>query len=79
MDDCVEYYNIDRLHFSLDADNEMLLMVFHSRRTADETGQQDPRWMPTSMASSQNRERRGSWTLQFVLRLRKGNIPNRHK
>ena len=46
MDDYVEYYNIDRLHFSLDTDNyEMPLMVFRSRRTTDETGQQDPRWM----------------------------------
>ena len=41
MDDYVEYYNIDRLHFSLDTDNyEMPLMVFRSRRTTDETGQQ---------------------------------------
>ncbi len=45
MDDYVEYYSIDRLHFSLDTDNEMLLMVFRSRRTTDETRQQDLRWM----------------------------------
>ncbi len=67
MDDCVEYYNIDRLHFSLDADNEMLLMVFHSRRTADETGQQDLRWMDADINSQQPKQRT-AWLMDTTIR-----------
>ncbi len=46
LDDYVEYYNTDRLHFSLDIDNyETPLMAFRNKRAADETRQQNSKWM----------------------------------
>ena len=36
MDDCIEYHNTDRLHFSLDMDNyETLLMAFRNKKAND--------------------------------------------
>ncbi len=46
LDDYVEYYNTDRLHFSLDIDNyETPLMAFRNKRATDEIRQQNSRWM----------------------------------
>ncbi len=46
LDDYVEYYNADRLHFSLDIDNyETPMMAFRNKRVTDEIRQQNPKWM----------------------------------
>ena len=46
LDDYIEYYNTDRLHFSLDTDNyETPLMAFRNRRATDETRRENPKWM----------------------------------
>ena len=46
LDDYVEYYNTDRLHFSLDNDNyETPMMAFCNKRVTDEIRQQNPKWM----------------------------------
>ena len=46
LDDYIEYYNTDRLHFSLDIDNyETPLMAFRNKRATDEIRQQNSRWV----------------------------------
>ena len=46
LDDYVEYYNTDRLHWALDIDNyETPLMAFHNKAATDEIKRQDPKWM----------------------------------
>ncbi len=46
LDDYIEYYNTDRLHFSLDIDNyETPMMAFRNKRATDEIRQQNPKWM----------------------------------
>ena len=46
LDDYIEYYNTDRLHFSLDMDNyETPLMAFHNKKASDEIRGKDPKWM----------------------------------
>ena len=46
LDDYVEYYNTDRLHFSLDMSNyETPMMAFHKRKATDEIRHQNPIWM----------------------------------
>ena len=46
LDDYIEYYNTDRLHFSLDIDNyETPLMAFRNKRATDEIRRQNPKWM----------------------------------
>lgn len=44
--DYIEYYNTDRLHFSLDIDNfETPMMAFHNKKATDEIRHQNPKWM----------------------------------
>ena len=44
LDDYIEYYNTDRLHFSLDIDNyETPLMAFRNKRATDEIRKQNPK------------------------------------
>ena len=45
LDDYIEYYNTDRLHFSLDMDNETPMMAFHNKRADEETRMRNPNWM----------------------------------
>ena len=46
LDDYIEYYNTDRLHFSLDMDNyETPLMAFRNKKASDEIRGKDPKWM----------------------------------
>ena len=46
LDDYVEYYNTDRLHFSLDMSNyETPMMAFHKRKATDEIRHQNHIWM----------------------------------
>ena len=46
LDDYIEYYNTDRLHFSLDINNyETPLMAFHKKRATDEIRHQNPQWV----------------------------------
>ena len=46
LDDYVEYYNTDRLHWALDIDNyETPLMAFRNKTATDEVKNQDPKWM----------------------------------
>lgn len=46
LDDYIEYYNTDRLHFSLDIDNyETPMMAFHNKKATDEIRLQNPKWM----------------------------------
>ena len=46
LDDYVEYYNTDRLHWALDIDNyETPLMAFRNKTATDEIKMQDPKWM----------------------------------
>ena len=46
LDDYVEYYNTDRLHWALDIDNyETPLMAFCNKTATDEMRRQDPKWM----------------------------------
>ncbi|MYB47506.1 MAG: transposase family protein [Cenarchaeum sp. SB0662_bin_33] len=46
LDDYIEYYNTDRLRFSLDMDNyETPLMTFHKKKATVETRSQNPTWM----------------------------------
>ena len=43
LDDYIEYYNTDRLHFSLDMSiYETPMMAFHKRNAADEIKHQNP-------------------------------------
>lgn len=43
LDDYIEYYNTDRLHFSLDINNyETSLTVFHKKRATDEIRHPNP-------------------------------------
>lgn len=46
LDDYIEYYNTDRLHWALDIDNyETPLMAFHNKTATDYTRRQNPQWM----------------------------------
>ena len=46
LDDYIEYYNTDRLHFSLDINNyETPLMAFRNKMATDETRRHNPDWM----------------------------------
>ena len=46
LDDYIEYYNTDRLHFSLDMDNyETPMMAFRNKRADEETRTHNPNWM----------------------------------
>ena len=46
LDDYIEYYNTDRLHFSLDMDNnETPLMAFRNKKASDEIRGKDLKWM----------------------------------
>lgn len=46
LDDYIEYYNTDRLHFSLDIDNyETPLMAFRKKKATDEIRNQNLNWM----------------------------------
>ena len=46
LGDYIEYYNTDRLYFSLDINNyETPLMAFHKKRATDEIRHQNPQWM----------------------------------
>ena len=46
LEDYIEYYNTDRLHFSLDINNyETPLMAFHKKKATDEIRHQNPKWM----------------------------------
>ena len=46
LDDYIEYYNTDRLHWALDIDNyETPLMAFHNKTATDDTRRQNPKWM----------------------------------
>ncbi len=46
LDGYIEYYNTDRLHFSLDMDNyETPLMAFRNKKAIDEIRDKDPKWM----------------------------------
>ena len=46
MDDYIEYYNTDRLHWALDVDNyETSMMTFRNKTATDETRRQNPKWM----------------------------------
>ena len=46
LDDYIEYYNTDRLHFSLDMDNyETPMMAFRNKRADEETRTHNLNWM----------------------------------
>ena len=46
LDDYIEYYNTDRLHFSLDMDNyETPMLAFRNKRADEETRAHNPNWM----------------------------------
>ena len=46
LDDYVEYYSTDRLHFSLDINNyETPRMAFRNKKATDETRRDNPNWM----------------------------------
>ena len=46
LDDYVEYYNTDRLHWALDIDNYATpLMTFRNKTATDNVRRQDPEWM----------------------------------
>ncbi|MCE2508318.1 MAG: IS3 family transposase [Nitrosopumilaceae archaeon] len=46
MDDYIEYYNTDRLHWALDIDNyETPLMAFRNKAATDDIRSQNPKWM----------------------------------
>ena len=46
LDDYIQYYNTDRLHFPLDMDNhEMPMMAFRNKTATGETRRHNPRWM----------------------------------
>ena len=46
LDDYIEYYNTDRLHFSLDMDNyETPMMAFRNKKADEETRMRNPNWM----------------------------------
>ena len=46
LDDYIEYYNTDRLHFLLDIDNyETPLMAFCNKKISDEIRNDNPKWM----------------------------------
>ncbi len=46
LDDYIEYYNTDRLHWALDIDNyETPMMAFHNKTAINETRRQNPKWM----------------------------------
>ena len=43
LDDYIEYYNTDRLHWALDMDNhETPLMAFGNKTATEETRRRDP-------------------------------------
>ena len=44
--DYIEYYNTDRLHFSLDTNNyETPMMAFRNKKATAEIRHQNPKWM----------------------------------
>ena len=46
LEDYIEYYNTDRLHWALDMDNyETPMMAFHNKTATKETREQYPQWM----------------------------------
>ena len=46
LDDYIEYYNTDRLHWALDIDNyETPMMAFHNKMVTDDILEQNPKWM----------------------------------
>ena len=46
LHDYIEYYNTDRLHFSLDMDNyETPMMAFHNKKADEEMKMRSPNWM----------------------------------
>ena len=45
LDDYIEYYNTDRLHFSLDMDNYETPMMAFNKRADEETRTHNPNWM----------------------------------
>lgn len=46
LDNYIEYYNIDRLHWALDIDNyETPMMAFRNKAATDDVRRKDPNWM----------------------------------
>ena len=46
LDDYIEYYNTDRLHWALDIDNyETPMMAFRNKAATDEIRSKNPKWM----------------------------------
>ena len=46
LDEYIEFYNTDRLHWALDIANyETPMMAFRNKTATDETRRQNPKWM----------------------------------
>jgi hypothetical protein len=46
LDDYIEYYNTDRLHWALDINNyETPMMAFRNKAATGDVGRQYPKWM----------------------------------
>ena len=68
LDDYVEYYNTDRLHFSLNMDYEAPMIAFRNKKADEEARLRNPNWMADdSMADGQNEARYDFRIAQFGL------------
>lgn len=67
LDDCVEYYNTDRLHWALDIDNyKTPSMTFRNKTATDHIKRQDSKWTKSDiMADAQNKARHDFHAIQF--------------
>ena len=45
LDDYIEYYNTDRLHFSLEIDNYEVPLMALRKKITDRIKHQNPNWM----------------------------------